>query len=243
MLVPAPPPDRFATAAMMHAQMYRCTTALRRRWWVLLLSFLFIGGPAIFYAVSKPPTFRSQAMMWLTSKLRLPGGEGLFSEELSSFMGTQAELIKSRAIQLRAFQKVRSAFPEVAASATNAQPDRLPFALTVKTSQKNSVLELEAKGPSPEATRAFLDAVMDEYLALKKGSRQQTSVGALAGITDQIKEAERQIQQQQEALTAFGMSNNISYLTEHGLSAGSHLARLVELLSDLQTEHRLLELL
>ncbi len=243
MLVEAPPPDRFWTATLLHILFRGWATALRRRWWVLLLSFLFIGGPAILYAVMKPPTFRSEAIMWLTTKLNLPGQQGGFSEELSSYTGTQAELLKSRAIQLRAFQKVRSAFPEIAALVTNAEPERLPFDLAVKTSPKGSVLRLEAKGPSAEATRAFLDTVMDEYLALKKGSRQQTSVGAVAGITDQIKEVEKQIQQQQAALTAFGMSNNISYLTEHGLSAGSHLAKLVELLSDLQTEHRLLELL
>lgn len=242
-LLPAPPPDRFSTAAALRTQLHRCATALRRRWWVLVLPFLFIAGPIVYYAVIRPPTFRSEAIMWLTSKLNLPGGGELFSEELTSYMGTQVELINSPAIQFRAFQKVRSAFPEVAASATNAQPEHLPFKLSVKLLPKSSVLELEAKGPYAEATRAFLDAVMDEYLAVKRASRQQTSVSALAGITEQIKEVEKQIRRQQDGLTAFGTSNNVSYLTEHGLSAGSHQAKLAGVLSDLRTELHLLELL
>jgi capsular exopolysaccharide synthesis family protein len=234
-------PDRFSGAAALHLRFQRCWTALRKRWWVVVLCLLFIGGPAVTYAIHKPPAFRSEAIMWLTSKLSLPGSAGFYSEEMSSYMGTQAELMKSPAIQQRAFQKVRAAFPEVALLVTNPQPEILPFALTIISSPKNSVLKLEAKGRFPQATRAFLDAVMEEYLDLKKGAYQQTSVGALAGITDQIKEAEKQMKAQQEQLTAFGRSNNISYLTEHGLSAGSHLSRLEGLLSDLRTEHRLLE--
>src|ERR1039458_2321467 len=207
MLVEAPPPDRFWTATLLHLQLHRCATALRRRWWVVALCLLFIGGPAVVYAFLKPPTFRSEAIMWLTSRLSLPGGAGFLSEEMSSYMGTQAELIKSPAIQQRAFQKVRAAFPQVALLVTNPQPEILPFALTITSSPKNSVLNLEARGRFPQATRAFLDAVIEEYLELKKGSYQRSSVGALAGITEKIKEAEKQTKAQQKQLTSFEMSN------------------------------------
>jgi capsular exopolysaccharide synthesis family protein len=236
-------PDRFSTAAALHLQFQRYRSALRKRWWIIGLCVLFIGGPAIIYGLIKPPAFRSEAIMWLTHKLSLPGGEGFFSEEASSYMNTQAELMKSPAIQQRAFDKVRAAFPQLALLVTNPQPEHLPFELTIKSSPKNSVLNLEAEGRFPEATRAFLDAVMQEYLDLKKGAHQQSSVGALAGITDQISAVEAQTKAQQDALTAFETNNNISYLTEHGLSAGSHLAKLDEMLSDLKTEDRMLGLL
>jgi capsular exopolysaccharide synthesis family protein len=84
---------------------------------------------------------------------------------------------------------------------------------------------------------------MDEYLAFKNDARKRISSGALSSITDQINDTQKQIQQQENQLTLFQMSNNIPYLTEHGLSAGSHLSKLVEILSDLRTEVRLLELL
>lgn len=233
--------DRFSAAAAFHLQLQRYWLAMRRRWWVVALCFVLIGGPSIAYAILAPRTFRSYAIMWLTSKLSLPGGPGFFSEEMSSYMSTQAELMKSPAIQQRAFDKVRAAFPEVALLFTNPQPEHLPFDLNITSSPKNSVLNLEARGKSPLATRAFLDAVMEEYLELKKGSHQQTSVGALTGITDQLRDVEKQIKSQQDELSSFGASNNISYLTEHGLSAGSHLAKLDEMLSDLLTEQRLLQ--
>ena len=97
------------------------------------------------------------------------------------------------------------------------------------------MVELGAVGPTPEATQAFLDAVMDEYLVFKTFSRKRTSSGALSSITDQINDVQKQIQQQENQMTLFQMSNNISYLTEHGLSAGSHLSKLVEILSNLRT--------
>jgi len=234
--------ERFATAATLHAKMHRHFVALRKRWWVLVLTFLLVASPAVYYAAVKPPVFHSMATMWLTSKLIPSAEQTRFSDELStSYEATQAELIKSKAIQLPAFQRVRSAFPEIAALDTNAQSEWIPISLMVSIPPKSSVLDLEARGRFPEATRAFLNAVMDEYLDLKKVARQQTSAGALSGITDQIKEAERKIQRQQETLTAFRESNNISYLTEHGQSAGIHLAKLVENISDLRTEHQLLE--
>jgi succinoglycan biosynthesis transport protein ExoP len=240
--LPALPQDRFSRATIWLAQVRRYATALRKRWWVFLLSLVAIGGPVAYFAMTRPPTFQSQAMMWLTGKLNLPSA-GLYAEELSNYIGTQADLFKGPILQWRAFERVRAQFPAVFGTKTNTALARLPFALTVRSSMKSSVLELRVTGPSSEATQAFLDALMDEYLAFKKDSRKRTSSGALSGITDQIHEAEEQIQHQQQQVTLFQMSNNISYLSEHGLSAGSHLSKLVELLSDLRTEQHLLELL
>lgn len=236
-------PDRFSTAASFQLIFERYRNALLKRWWIVALCLIFITGPAVVYAIIKPAVFKSEAIMWLTSRFSLPGGERLFSEEMSSYMSTQAELMRSPAIQQQAFQTVCATFPEMARMLTNGPLERVPFQLTIVSSPKNSVLNLEAKGRSPAATRAFLDAVITRYLELKNGSHQQSSSGALAGLTEQIKTVEGQIKAQQEQLTAFEMSNNIAYLTEHGLSAGSHLSRLDELLSDLRTEHRMLELL
>src|SRR5579863_2930714 len=137
-------PDRFSATAAIHFKLQRYLTALRKRWWIVVLCLLFIAGPAVGYAIVKPPTFRSEAIMWLTSRLSLPGGVGFFSEEMSSYMSSQAELMKSPVIQQRAFQKVRAAFPEVALLVTNAQPERLPFQLTINPSPKTSVIDLEA---------------------------------------------------------------------------------------------------
>ena len=93
-LMPAPPPNRFSTADTLRAQLHRCTTALRKRWWVLLLTFLLVGGPAVYYAASKPLTFRSEAIMWVSTKLNLPNA-GFYPEDLTTYIYTQAHSSKA----------------------------------------------------------------------------------------------------------------------------------------------------
>ncbi|HVV71138.1 MAG TPA: polysaccharide biosynthesis tyrosine autokinase, partial [Verrucomicrobiae bacterium] len=189
-----------------------------------------------------PRTYMSQASLWLTARVNLPD-EGAYPEEVSSYIASQAQLMKSPTIQMRAYSKIRPHYANLDGPSQPRSLADVPFDLSVRTSQKNSIVELRATGADPEATRAFLDGVIDEYFAFKKDARKRTSAGALSGITDQIHEVETGIERQQNQITMFEVSNNVSYLNEHGLSAGSHLAKLGELLSDLRTEHHLLELL
>jgi len=229
------PMDRFFQATLLHAQVGRWINALRRWWWIPLLSLLVLGGPGVILSALTPKTFRSQAVLWLGERLQLPEGR-MYSEELSSYMGTQVELLKSVLIQNRALAKVREQFP-------TTPTNELTFVLSARSSLKSSILEISATAANPEATRAYVDNVIGEYLVLKREARKKTSSMALSTITDQIGALEKQIHEKESEIRSFETTNNISFLTESGVSSGSHLARLNELLSDLRTEHRLLEML
>jgi polysaccharide biosynthesis transport protein len=235
-------PDRLYEAAILRTQLARLVAALRSRWWILLLTLGLVGGPAVLYAFLQPPRYESKALMYIGVRLNLPEGR-LYAEELTTYLGTQAELIKSPSVMSHALRTIRARFPEVFEGGTNSAPGDSPFDLTIGSSARSSTLELRLTGPAPEATRAFLNQVMEEYRNFKLETRKQTSFNALSSITDQINAVKLEIAQVQENMTRFEMSNNVSYLTEYGLSAGSHLARLVEVLSNLRTELRMLELL
>lgn len=232
---PARLPDRLLQAHQMRAQLQRGLHALRRHWWVPVASLLLFGGPGMFYTAITPRTFRSQAVLWMGERLELPEGR-MHSEELSSYLGTQVELLKSALIKTRAIAKVRESFP-------NAQAKDFVFDLSVHSALKSSTIEVTATGVSPRPVSAFIDAVIQEYLAYKNEFRKNSSSTALSAITSQIKDLEKQIGDKEAGLSAFETSNNISFLTESGTSAGSHLARINGLLSDLRTERHLLELL
>jgi len=234
--------DHFSRANLWRAQVHRYATAFRKRWRALLLTFLLISGSAVYYAAAKRPAFRSEAILWMGAKLSLPNA-GFHDEDLARYIATQSQLIKTVTIQSRAFEKVRARFPALPETPQNTPSVHLPFDLTARILPRGLVVQLQAVGPTPEATQAFLDAIIDEYLAFKNDSRKRSSSGALSGITAQLNEVQTQIQQQESQLTLFQMSNNLSYLTEHGLSAGSHLSKLDETLSDLRTEDRLLDML
>src|SRR5689334_16924822 len=86
--------DRFLQAGLLRAQAQRALTSLQRHWWIPLVSLLVFGGPGIVYSIMAPRTFRSQAVLWMGERLELPEGR-MHSEELSSYLGTQVELLKS----------------------------------------------------------------------------------------------------------------------------------------------------
>src|SRR5439155_286331 len=96
---------------------------------------------------------------------------------------------------------------------TNATPD-FPFKLKVVESSKSSILELRASGADPAATRAFLDAVMDEYLKFKREARQKTSTRTVASVSAEVAQLASEHKAQQEKMYAFQMSNNVVFLQE-----------------------------
>jgi len=228
-------PDRFVQASLLRTQAQRGLSSLQRHWWIPLVSLLVFGLPGVVYSILAPRTFRSQAVLWVGERLELPEGR-MHSEELSSFLGTQVELLKSSLMKSRALAKVRESFPR-------SSPRELDFDLSVRSALKSSTIEVSGTGIVPGPTVAYVNAIIHEYLAYKSEFRKNSSLNALSTITSQIKDLEKQIADKEQELGAFETSNNISFLTESGASAGSHLARLNGQLSDLRTEHHLLELL
>lgn len=226
---------------MFQSQVQRWWGAFCRGWWIIALSLLAIGGLAVTYAFIRPPSYQSEVVLWVSSKLSLPGDQRSFAEDLASYIGTQAELLKNDAIHLRALERIRPRFPQFGPTPGTNEMVLVPFKITTVSSMKSGMLEVAAIGPSAEATRAFLDAVVEEYFALKRTSRQHASTGALSSITDQMREVESQIQKQDLALAGFTVSNNIALLTEQSQNAGANLARLSDSISAWRTEAKILD--
>jgi succinoglycan biosynthesis transport protein ExoP len=230
-----------STAAMFQSQVQRWWGAFRRGWWIIALSVLVLGGAAISYALVRRPSYQSEVVLWVSSKLSLPGDQRSFAEDLASYMGTQAELLRNDAIHLRALERIRPRFPQLGPPPGTNELVLVPFKITTRSSMKSGMLEVEAIGASPDSTRAFLDAVVEEYFALKRASRQHASTGALSSITDQMKEVEAQIQKQDLAIAGFSISNNVALLTEQSQNAGANLSRLSDSISAWRTEYKILD--
>jgi hypothetical protein len=64
-------------------------------------------------------------------------------------------------------------------------------------------LEISATGQSPEATRFFVDALID-ILDFKNEARKRPRQNALSAITGEITGVEKQIQEKQKEITVFG---------------------------------------
>ncbi|HEY6167977.1 MAG TPA: polysaccharide biosynthesis tyrosine autokinase [Verrucomicrobiae bacterium] len=226
-------PLRKAPVPTLRIKLYRCRRLLIRLWWIPLLTVsaaLCIQG----YLIStEPPAYVSFGRMWVSGKVSLPEG-GMYREELQNFFGTQIELMRSELIQNRAHTRVKLLKPNLS---------RAPVQLKVLQAPRAAVFILQAVGTEPAYTQGFMQALMEEYLAVKKEMRAQSTDEALSAVREQIYRPQGELQQELEKELAFKKENNVVFLQEQGNSAASYLAKLNNRLSDLKTEYQLSDLL
>jgi capsular exopolysaccharide synthesis family protein len=235
--------NRFQETSALMARMHRYELSLRKHWWILALALCVSIGPAAYHVRTTPKSYSSTGKLWMSGKLDIKEGQ-LYSEELSSFIGTQVELLKSSTIYSRALTNTLAANPAWSSLSTNLSPDEPgPFKVTVTDFPKTAVIEVKAVGVEPAAVRVFVDSLMEEYQGFRKGVRQQKSDVSITSITEQVKLLELEVRKQQERLQNFLGSNNVVLLQEQGSSAGAFAARLSKQLASLRTELKLLELI
>jgi len=225
--------DRSASRAHFHARLSRYRNLLREKWWVLGLGAIIgaaIQGGLVRYA---PPSFASVGRMIVSIKLNIAEGS-VYTEELSNFLGTQAALMQSGAVINRACARVTAQKPDLGVR---------PVALKVGVSPKTTIFVLQANGGDPEYTQAFLQACMDEYIALKKEMRAQTSDTTVDSLREEVVRLEKDLRKAEEDLVAFQSTNTVVLSQDQGNSAANYLAALNQRLAAQKSEYELLQLL
>ncbi len=224
---------RSASRAHFHARLSRFRSLLSEKWWILVLGALAgaaIAGGLVWYA---PPSFVSVGRMIVSIKLAIQPAS-LYTEELSNFLGTQAALMQSSVVQNRAHARVLAQRPEVGMH---------PVTLKVSVLPKTTIFVLQATGSDPDYTQAYLQFCMDEYIALKKEMRMQTSDTTVAGLTEQVMRLEKDLRKAEEELVEFQSTNSVVLSQEQGNSSGNYLAALYQRLAAQKSEYELLQML
>lgn len=201
-----------------------------RKWWLVALTIIACVGGQAYVALNEPTEYSSFARLMVGGKVKLPEG-GLFSEEAMNFFGTQIELMQSEKIKERAHAAVKAAQPDL---------NRAAVQLQVTQIRRTSIFQLKATSLDGAYAQAFLNALVDEYLAYKKEMRVVASDDTLASLTAKLLQQEKELKGEQEKLHQFKKANNVALLQEMGSAAGNYLARLTTQLSDLQVEEKVL---
>ena len=215
------------------ARMTRLRRLLVSKWWVVALGILLGLAGALAYNRFQAPLYASVGRMIVSIKLSIPEGS-IYTEELSNFLGTQIALMQSDLVMNRAYARLPR-------TGTNSEPPKVE--LQASALPKTTIFVLQAKGQDPEFTRDFLQACMEEYVALKREMRTQTSEATLAGLTEEVLRLKKELGKADDDLAAFQASNSVVLLQEQGNTAGSYLATLNQRLAALQSEHDLLKAL
>ena len=225
--------DRSAAKAHFHARVGRYGNLLKEKWWVLVLGALVglaIAGGIAYYL---PPSFVSVGRMIVSIRLAIPEGS-FYTEELSNFLGTQAELMKSSEVIRRAHGRVM---------AQKSDQVFQPVKMRVAVSPKTTIFILQATGSDPGYTQAFLQACMEEYSALKREMRTQTSEATVGGLTEEALRLQKDLVRAEADLAEFETTNSVVLFQGQGNSAGNYLAALNQRLAEQQSEYELLKLL
>lgn len=247
-LPPAFPPDASVYASPVPSpgpakvdpkiRVLKFLTALRKFWWVPLLTLILGFSASVTLFFYTPPTFVSYARLWETEKLKLPDG-ATFTEDPETYFGTLSEVLRSGTMQQNAIQLIQLSGKNI----PTAGPDGKPFPVKINVVQapKSSVFTVEADSSNPAFTPAYLNALIASYREYKRTVRKEVSGDTLASIAEQVKRLEGDLQAGQDALADFEKSNNYAVLQQENEIAGSYLAKLKTQLADYQLESRLLD--
>jgi capsular exopolysaccharide synthesis family protein len=209
----------------------RYLSFLRERWWVTLLCVTLAVGTVLTYETLRTEDFISSAQLYLTGNAQVNNVVSLFNEESLTYFGTQIELLKGPRLQAAALDK----------AGIIVEPGKKPsIAFEVVQPLKTSILKLQATGPDPAKTQTYLQALIDEYRAFKKETREATSEDIVISLTDQLAKRETSLRDEQQGWAAFQKSNNVAVLEEEARSSGTYLNELTLQLAKLKLEHELL---
>ncbi len=217
--------------AVIRTEIYRFFLALRRYWWVPFLTISIGLAIAAWFISQAPPAYLSSSRMMVSGKI-LIREEANYTEDLVNFFGTQTQLMRSGEVQQRAQARVLALHPNLPVTPVDLEVAQLPT---------TSIFVLRATGASPSYTQAFLDAVMAEYIQIKREMRSQKSESAVTAITEELGRIDKELGESENDLLAFQKEHNVGFLEEQGNSAAKYLSSLNNELADLQKEYNLLE--
>ena len=220
-------------AEMLQLTFQRYKYMLQNWWWIPLLTTAIGLGVQAWMVLSAPPQYQSSGRLMVSGKIALPEG-AVYNEEAANFFGTQLELLQSSEVARRADARVMALNPNL---------EKVPVRLFANVLPKTSIFAVTAQGMQPQQTKAYLDAVMDEYIAYRRSMRSDKSDVTLSAITDQVVDLEKNLRKAEEELFSWQKENNVVFLQNEGNSAGAYLSQLNRQLANLNTEYKLLETL
>jgi succinoglycan biosynthesis transport protein ExoP len=222
--------DRHAWGRKFFSRLQRYRNLLLRRWWVFLVCLALTMGIETARIRMAPAEFISVGQMIVNIKLNIQQ-DSLYTEELGNFLGTQQALMQGDAVVSAARQRLASKDPGVLLP---------PVALEVSVLPKTTIFILRATGGSPEYTKTYLQACMEEYRNLKKGMTQRASDTTVAGLSEQIQKLGDNMQTVDNEIAAFLNTNDVTLLGEASGSA-NYLSVLYQRLAEAQSEYDLLQ--
>ena len=197
----------------------------RRFWWVLALCLLTGISLGYLQFMRTPAEFTSEAKMVLSGKINMQAGTS-YNDEAQDFMGTQATILQGQEVRSRAEKSLRSA----------GQSPSGPVDISVTYIPRTTIFLLRASGLERVYTQQLLEALMREFINLRKEFRSQRADDATSALTGEVARVQKEAESAAQAVTEFQRKFNVVSLEDESNAELSYLATLRKRVADLRLQ-------
>lgn len=163
---------------------------------VVTLVLGILVATSVEFAPQKP-VYRSIAKV-VAGGSHLQGGN--WQAQAEDFYGTIVETLESSEMKRRALDRVQALQPKLKTGEVQIRVER----------HKNSaIFSILATGEDPKFTRAFLDALLDEFIAFRQSIREVAQGRVVTPLLAETAAKQKAMEEKNAALTSFAQENNI----------------------------------
>lgn len=216
------PSNRFITASRLHSRTHRFRLFVRKRWWIPMFITILVLVVVFAFSLTLRPTYKSTARMWLPDRLHF-SEDKLYSESPGNFLGTQAELLRSRTLQNRALATLKRRFATYPALGSLSSPPASGWksSLAEWVGGVKQLLNIPSpKKPSqtPEAAFPFKLKVTESYknnvVDLEaSGDDPELTQGFLNALTEQYSEFKKEVRDTLSTKTTASLTEQQAHLS------------------------------
>lgn len=185
------------------------------------------------YRFSKLPTsFQTTGRIVISGRLNFSEVNPVASDFLS-VLGTQLEIMTSEELRERAMLKLRLEQPGA----------MIRPGLSARQIPRTTIFELTATGGSAPYLQRYLELAMEEYVAVRREHRLDSSRSVMEQISSEIARLEKTVAEQEADLFRFKQQRNIVFWEQQSTTAARFLSQLKNREASLRMQLQLFGLL
>src|SRR5256712_574576 len=209
---------------------------LRKRKWIIVFTVLLVAGFTLITTelFGPTPTYEASARVKFDRSTSM---SGLLTEVLAfsaegSSLTTQAEVIQSVPVLLRAAKKLGVIAKEIESNEARTSPDALAKIyelkghITAAQEGGTNILKITTTAEEPEFTALLANAVAEGYREENIVSRNRQVDEAKLFVASQLKTVEEALRKSEQALLAFREHEGRVFLNEEARQALENYSRL-----------------
>ncbi len=220
----SPPPPANEGGTSVGLRLYRYRAVLKKYWWVLVLCVSVALLYEVFVVVTKPTRFVSVGK--LTVSENVSGEAGPSTIGMGSWYLTIVETIKSPVVRERAVKKIAVEKPQDAALIPSVE-------INAQNEPNTFIFDIIGAGTNPEFTRAFVNAMMDAFMELRREEKGQAHGSEMAKFQKQVDAENEKLETNRAVLNRFKEDSAVPFIEQQAEQIATELADLRKAKSDL----------